>query len=86
MTARTLVVDDEPDAVELIAFNLKGADFSQRSGSTLTISWLESGPTVINLERFQLRDLVSEVCDDLADRARGTGLGLAIVKHIVVTR
>jgi two-component system phosphate regulon sensor histidine kinase PhoR len=36
----------------------------------LTISRLESGRSVLNLERVKLRDLVAEVCEDLAARAR----------------
>jgi two-component system phosphate regulon sensor histidine kinase PhoR len=35
----------------------------------LTISQLESGRTALNFEQFTLRDLVSEVCDDLHARA-----------------
>jgi two-component system phosphate regulon sensor histidine kinase PhoR len=35
----------------------------------LTISRLESGRTALNIERFGLRDLVTEVCEDLTARA-----------------
>jgi two-component system phosphate regulon sensor histidine kinase PhoR len=36
----------------------------------LTISRLESGRTALNVERFALRGLVDEVCEDLEARAR----------------
>jgi two-component system alkaline phosphatase synthesis response regulator PhoP len=50
MTAKILVVDDEPDIVELVSFNLKAEGFEVFSAA--------SGPEALNLARAVLPDLI----------------------------
>lgn len=50
MTAKILVVDDEPDIVELVAFNLRAEGFEVFSAG--------SGPEALNQARAHLPDLI----------------------------
>jgi two-component system alkaline phosphatase synthesis response regulator PhoP len=50
MSAKILVVDDEPDIVELVSFNLKAEGFQVYSAS--------SGPEALNRARAILPDLI----------------------------
>jgi DNA-binding response OmpR family regulator len=50
MTAKILVVDDEPDIVELVAFNLRAEGFEVFSAA--------SGPEALNRARALLPDLI----------------------------
>lgn len=50
MTAKILVVDDEPDIVELVSFNLKEEGFQVFSAA--------NGPEALNVARAVLPDLI----------------------------